>query len=122
MSTIPYTQDRLGNGSIRVSWVNLVNGDIGVAFSLGTEYPIKTVEILGTFGAGGAVTVEGANTQLSESTTFQTLSSDPSGAPFVANGSTLQNILENTIQIRPNITSGDGTTLLTVRMTLARRP
>lgn len=70
----------------------------------------KTVQVTGTFGAGGSVQIEGSN---DGGATWHVLN-DPQGTALVFTAAKTEAILENTQLIRPNVTAGDGTTLLNV--------
>ena len=99
-----------GIGGLKLyKWEGLLNGDTGTPVQL-PNFSDKSLQAIGTFGAGGTVTIQGSNDQ---GTTFGalhrfdatdlTLTDSEPGAP-----------VENTLQIRPNVTAGDGTTSLAV--------
>jgi len=75
------------------------------------RYPDKTIQVDGTFGAGGNVTIQGSN----DGTTWATLS-DPQGTALVISGAGIKAISENPLYIRPLVAAGDGTTALNVRL------
>jgi len=74
------------------------------------RYPDKTVQVDGTFGAAGQVTIQGSN----DGTTWATLS-DPQGNLLVITSAGIKAISENPLYIRP-LAAGDGTTALNVRL------
>lgn len=76
-----------------------------------------SVQILGTFGVGGTVVIEGSN----DGTNYVTLN-DPAGAALSITAAGLKGIRENPAYIRPRVTAGDGTTSLTVTLAEAKRP
>lgn len=90
------------------TWTPLANGDTGSPESPG-RLSDRSVQIKGTFGAGGSVTIQGSN----DNVTWQTLR-DPAGLALTFTSADLKQILENTNYVRPNVTAGDGTTALTV--------
>src|SRR5437899_12821646 len=109
-------------GVLIVKWI-LANGDTGLPFIDG-QYPDKSVQIYGTFGAAGSVKIEGSDEapQTIENPTpvaptWFTLRDPRAGTNLlVFTAADGQEILENVTQIRPNVTAGDGTTSIKVVM------
>lgn len=100
-----------GKGVVNVTWSSLANGDDGRAEDL-TRFPDKTVQVKGTFGAGGTIILEGSN---DGGTTYHTLNdSRGEGNALSFTAADMRIILENASLIRPRVTAGDGTTSLTV--------
>ena len=97
------------NGQL-VVWAALANGDTGSPME-GVDFADRTVQIGGTFGAGGSVTLEGSN----DGTTYFALT-DPQGNAITKTTAALEVIEEGPRYIRPNVTAGDGTTSLTVTL------
>lgn len=94
----------------RVKWVNMANGDVGdTAVELG-YYSDRSVQVTGTFGTGGSVSLKGSN---DDGTTWATLT-DPAGNAITFTSTGLKQILQLPHKIRPEVTAGDGTTSLTV--------
>lgn len=124
----PPTGEDMPSGVEQIQWASMANGDTGQPY-IAPHYPDKTVQVHGTFGVGGNARIQGT-LEVSSPTNWQTLS-DPNGndlnfdaTKVTTNGKGVETILENVQQIRPNITAGDGTTSLTVRLqisTVARR-
>lgn len=104
---------------MRVTWTGLQNGDTGLPVTIG-EYPDRTMQVTGTFGAGGSVSLEGSNDQTTETPTYVVLT-DPQGNAITKTAAGLETCEEAPLIVRPNCTAGDGTTSLTVRL-LCRRP
>ena len=105
------TVTNVAKGVVKVEWSGLLNGDTGRAEDL-TRYPDRTVQLKGTFGAGGSVNVEGSN---DGGTTYHILNdSRGEGNPLTLTAADMRQILENPGLIRPNVTAGDGTTNLTL--------
>lgn len=116
--TIEYLVD--GNPNIvRVVWTGLLNGDTGAPAEI-PEYPDRTAHVTGTFGAGGSITLEGSNDKTTETPAYVALT-DPQGNAVTKTAAAIEVFEECTLLVRPNVTAGDGTTSLTVKM-VARRP
>lgn len=108
MATSLHQQVWLSRRVSKTSWA-LFNGDQGLPQS-GPRLSDKTVQVTGTFGAGGSVQIEGSN---DGGATWHILN-DPQGTPLTFTAAKTETILENPQLIRPNVTAGDGTTLLNV--------
>lgn len=101
----------INNRVHKQTWAAIPNGNQGSALS-NPGLNDKTVQILGTFGAGGTVVIEGSN---DGGTTWATLNdSRGEGSALSFTAANIVTILENPERIRPNVTSGDGTTAITV--------
>lgn len=104
-----------GSGFRLYKWEGLLNSDTGAPVTI-PEFADKSFQAVGTFGAGGTVTIQGSN---DEGTTFGslhrfdatdlTLTDSEPGAP-----------VENTLQVRPNVTAGDGATDVDVWLLVGR--
>ena len=104
-----------------VQWT-LGNGDTGqwVLLPFHTDY---TVEVTGTFGAGGSVRIEGSNDVIASPATPIVLN-DARGDvtnQLVFTSADIRTALDSPTQIRPNCTAGDGTTSLIVRIKAIKR-
>lgn len=105
-----------GIDAIVISWGPLANGDTGKPVSrpaLGD----KSIQIEGTFGAGGTIVLEGSNQ--AAATNFRTMT-DPAANLLSLTAAGLKQVTEVTTWVRPNVTAGDGSTSLTVTL-VARR-
>lgn len=105
------TYDKLPSGNSRTllcQWSGLANGDDGEAIPF-SQYADKTVQIVGTFGAGGNLAIEGSN----NGTDWDVLS-DAQGNALNVTSAKIEQILEVTQYIRPRVTAGDGTTSINV--------
>lgn len=106
----------VGSGSIgndkywRHQWLSLANGDTGKPVAM-SHMADKTVSIDGTFGASGQCDIQGS---MDETTWFSL--TDPQGTAIEFTGAGTKLISENPKFIRPNVSSGDGTTDLNVRI------
>lgn len=105
-------------GELRhVTWTGLLNGDTGAAVSL-AEFADKSIQFSGTFGAGGTIVLQGSN-DLTSPTNWFTLT-DPQTSAISKTAAALEQVIEQTVWVRPSVTAGDGTTSLTARL-LCRR-
>ena len=68
-----------------------------------------TFQVTGTWGAGGALVIEGSN----DGTTYFTLN-DQANAPLTLSANALKSVRDTPLWVRPRVTGGDGTTSLTV--------
>lgn len=108
--TITYAPDGQRN-AVRVVWESMANGDTGAPFS-GWGLRDGSVQIEGTFGVGGSITM-----QLSNDATNWQAAADPQGNDVTKTAADLETLLDIVgRQIRPNVTAGDGTTALTVTL------
>jgi hypothetical protein len=93
-------------------WMGMADGDTGEPLYL-SHSSDKTVQIYGTFGSGGSVTIQGSNNKASEEQTYATLHKiDLSALTYTAAG--IDVIIDNPIAIRPSVTAGDENTSLNV--------
>src|SRR5687768_11534989 len=95
----------------KVTWSSLTTtNDVGEGIELQT-FMDRTVQLKGTLGTGGAVTMQGSN---DGGTTWGSLT-DPQGNALVLDAvGELEAITELPELIRPKVTAGDGSTDLTV--------
>ena len=98
-----------------VTWSGLLNGDDGARVTL-SDFPDRTVQIVGTFGAGGSVNFEGSN----NGTDWAVLT-DPQGNLITKTAAAMEFVTETPRYVRPRVTGGDGTTDLSVIL-FARTP
>ncbi len=104
-----------GDGSVvKIQWANMANGDTGTPISF-TQWADRSIQVSGTFGAGGNLRWQGSNNE----TTYDTLT-DPQGNALDIGAAKTEAITEITVLARPNVTAGDGTTSMTVTL-VARR-
>lgn len=97
-------------GAALVTWTGLLNGDTGAPVFL-PDYPDRTVQVTGTFGVGGSVTLQGSNAGV----TYAALT-DPQGNAITKTAAAIETVTETPKYTQPNVTAGDGTTSLTVTM------
>lgn len=122
-----------GLDGYQVTWGPMANGDVGApvgstiyaANAVDTPAPgggfmsgfaDKTVQVVGTFGAGGSVALEGSN----DGGVNWFALSNASAQTIAITSPALQEVIEAVIWLRPHVTAGDGTTSLTVTMFLRK--
>lgn len=95
----------------RVKWLGLTftTTDVGEAITMGA-WQDRTVQVVGTFGAGGSVSIYGSN----DGGTTWTILTDPLGNNLTFTSAGMKQITELPYEIRPAVTAGDGTTSLAV--------
>ena len=100
-------------GSIRIlSWTGLTNAtsDVGDPMGLAyASYTERSVQVIGTFGAGGTVLIEGSI----DNTNWATLN-DPQGNALSITVAKIETLLEAVPYLRPRVSAGDVTTDLSV--------
>lgn len=117
MATIALTRDGSGGFGVAIGWTPLANGDDGQAWDT-QDYPDVSVQVLGTFGVGGNLRIEGCNEVTPVN--WATLN-DPQANALDVTAAKIEQVLEMPRWIRPRVTAGDGTTALTVRLYAGRR-
>jgi hypothetical protein len=104
----------IGDDLVRIIWLLLTDNDEGAPVDL-SNYPDRSAQVFGTWGAGGTVQIQGSN----DGTNYHALT-DPPGATWSKTADGLSAVAEYTRFIKPVVTVGDGTTDLTCAL-LARR-
>lgn len=89
------------------TWPDMANGDVGAEIEV-TPYTDKSVQVHGTFGVGGSLTVEGSN----DGVNWAVLT-DPQGNDLRITSAKIEFVSEATRFLRPRVDNGDGTTALT---------
>lgn len=100
--------EMLGERTLRVTWAGLLNGDQGAPVDL-PAFADRSMQVVGTFGTGGSVSMEGSNDGIN----FAALS-DPRGGALAITSARLEQVEDCAYRTRPSVTAGDGTTNLTV--------
>lgn len=119
MATIQATVTRIDENTVRFRWTGLTQATADDGVPIGAnwaDYPDRSVQVEGTFGAGGNLRVEGSN----DEAVYAALN-DPFGAALNITAASLRGITEVPLLTRPRVIAGDGTTNLNVTI-LARRP
>lgn len=110
MATVEPVIEQFGSNAVRVTWASMHNGDVGAPVPYGV-YPDRSIQVTGTFGAGGSVSVLGSN----DGTNFVQVSNQR-GTAFAMTSAGLEQVEDVSYQIKPQVTAGDGTTSLTVTL------
>lgn len=108
---INYTREipeSLHHTCVIVTWANMANGDDGAPIEL-AQFADRSVQVVGTFGVGGNVRIEGSI----NGTDYAPLT-DPQGNNLDITAPKIEAIIEVVRYIRPRVTAGDGSTLVTV--------
>lgn len=101
-------------GNLAAVWADMALGDVGNGLRhSGTGD--RTVQVFGIFGAGGSVTVEGTL----DGTHWAALA-DTEGNTLTFTGAGIKTILQNVLDIRPVVSTGDGTTSITTIINVRR--
>lgn len=96
-------------------WSPMLNGDVGTAVDRFSDFADKSIQATGAFGVGGSVAAEGSNDGIN----YFSLT-DPQGTVIAVTAAGGKAITEATLNFRPHVTAGDGTTSLTVTMFFRR--
>lgn len=107
--TEPDAERLPGNWAI-VQWSGMLNTDDGTPIDM-VAFPDRSVQVTGTFGAGGNLRIEGTI----DGTTWATLT-DPQGNALDFTAAKIEAISELVRRVRPRVTAGDGTTNLVVSL------
>jgi len=102
----------ISRASYTVFWEGLDSDDSGAVQQL-SDYADRTVQVVGTFGSGGSISLQGSN----DGTTWAILT-DPTGVALTFTSTGLRAVTEATRYVRPLVTAGDGTTDLDVYLFL----
>jgi hypothetical protein len=97
-----------------VTWSGLLNGDDGAAAQW-CDYADRCIQVTGTFGTGGSLTIQGSN----DGANWGALA-DPQGNALTFTASKLEQALELPRYVRPIVTAGDGTTNLVCTIMMRR--
>lgn len=97
--------------ALLITWESMADGSVpkvGDAATVG-QWRSKCVQVSGTFGVGGSLSMEGSN----DGVVWSTLSDIDLGLITIT-AAAMHQIWESPRFIRPNLTAGDGTTDLLV--------
>lgn len=107
MATVNYTSNHpsssVGIGAWKWETLTTTNAD-GSPLVIDRRTD-RSVQVVGTFGSGGTVVIEGSN----DGTNYRTLN-DFQGSALSFTSAGLEGIAEVPAYIRPRVTAGDGTT------------
>jgi len=113
MAVIVATTKKQSNRDIVLTWSTMLNGDTGDIYT-NSSNRFATVQVSGTFGAGGTIVLEGSL----DGTAWTTLL-DSTGSAISLTAAGFLTVRDIALYYRPNVTAGDGTTDLDC-MLLAR--
>lgn len=115
MATVAYALQDAWVGEAIYTWTPLTttNADGQPAQYQGAGD--RVIQVIGTFGAGGTVILQGST---DGANWFPLHKPDSSAISFTAAG--LSGVLENCPYIRPFVTAGDGTTSITAQLATRR--
>jgi hypothetical protein len=105
-----FTSKTIQRGVYLATWSGLASGEIGEPQS-GPKNADRSVQVDGTFGVGGSVSIEGSN----DGTNWFTLT-DQAGVALSFTTAGIRSVLQASVYIRPKVAGGDGTTNLNVRI------
>jgi hypothetical protein len=110
MATISAAVTQVSGQAAVITWASLTSAtsDVGEA----VEMPYlsdRSVQVFGTFGTGGACTLQGSN----DGTNWATLD-DTQGTAIAQTAAGVKQLAPITRYIRPNITAGSGATITCV--------
>lgn len=112
------TRELDGNPNvIKVFWETLTSTNTAGAAVKYPDYTIRSVQVTGTFGASGSVSMQGSN---DNGTTYATLNTDNASAAMTYTAAGIKKLSEITQLIKPVVTISDGTTDLDVTMILVK--
>ncbi len=106
-----YTTKNIGSSCVLVQWANLANGDEGEPAKLAGAAD-RSVQIEGTF-SGATAAIVGSIDEVN----FEVLT-DPQGNGLNFTAPKIEAVTEATVQVKPTVSGGDGSTLVTVSMLL----
>lgn len=113
MAVIAPTITYLGgaNAVTKFTFAAMTNGDSGTPVPW-VQWADRSIQVTGTFGAGGNLRWEGSN---DGGATYATLT-DPQGNALDFTAAKIEQITELVELARPRVTAGDGTTSITVTL------
>lgn len=133
MATVNYEIEALPSGHAHpegvkvIKWGPMLTTDVGSPY-VAPQFPEKSVQVSGTPGGVDPVVIIQGTNVFTGTPAWGTLTDASDNALSFATADVTANkietILQNCYQIRPNVTAGDGTTSVTVRLlisTIARR-
>jgi hypothetical protein len=101
-----------------IKWADMANGDVGLPYTA-PQYPDKSVQVTGTPGTGCACSIQGSNVANGTPAYFILTDAQGNSLTFDSTAVTankIEQVVENTWQIRPVVTAGDVNTSVTVRL------
>ena len=115
MATVTATFTQVSGQAQVVSWTPLTTTNTDGSSAELPYFSDRSVQVSGTFGTGGSVTLQGSN----DNSTWAALH-DVAGSAITLTSAGIKKVSPNTRYIRPLVTAGDGTTSLTVSVYAAK--
>jgi hypothetical protein len=100
--------ETMGSTAVRVTWADMKLGDTGEPTTY-SRYRDRSVQVIGTLGVGGGVTIKGSNDHIH----FTPLT-DPRGNNLTITSERLEQIEDCSFSLQPEVTGGDVSTSVTV--------
>ena len=97
-----------------ITWSGLLNGDDGGPVDW-VDFADRCVQVTGTFGTGGSLTIQGSN----DGVVWSTLA-DPQGNALTVTSAKIEQVLELPRYVRPIVTAGDGSTNLVCTLVMRK--
>lgn len=119
-TVIPLDAGANNRGAYMVRWDGLLNGDDGQALDL-AAYPDRSIQVLGTPGAGGNLRCEGSLLPAPAVAADWGTLTDPQGNALDITAAKIEAVSEATRWFRPRATAGDGTTNFSVILLAIRK-
>lgn len=104
--------ETLHHTCVVATWPSMALGDDGQPIEL-ANFADRSVQVTGVFGVGGSVRIEGSI----DGTNYAVLT-DPQGNALDITTAKIEAVSELVRWVRPRVTAGDGSTVLTVLMLL----
>lgn len=102
-----------GGNAAAVTSVACTMGDVGAAYSQPDAALDRTLQVHGTFGASGSLSLYGSNDNANYA-----ISKDNTGTALTITNITVRNVFDGPMYYVPMVTVGDGTTSLTAILAL----
>ena len=111
------TVDQVDGSVQQVVWGPLALNDTGTPISA-IAFADRTIQVDGTFGAAGSITLQGSNDDAAPSNWYPL--TKPAGTAITLTAAGIAAAVELTKWVRPAVTAGDGTTALNARLIMRR--
>ena len=117
MATVSLTRDPSTGAGVGIKWTPLTTTNADGQWWDTLDFADISVQVAGTFGAGGTLLIEGSNQgpAATDISAYATLN-DPQGNALSITAAKIEQVLEMPRWIRPRVSAGDGTTSLTVNL------
>jgi hypothetical protein len=113
MATVNLSRDSESAFGVAIGWSPLTTTNVDGQPWDTRDYADISVQVIGTFGVGGSVKLQGSNQ--AAPTDWADLN-DPQANPLAYTAAKIEQVLEMPRWIRPLVTAGDGSTSLTVAL------